>query len=316
MSAAYIDAFLEHLTDARGMSLRTAEAYAHDAVQFMDYLGDLWGPERAAEFRAVTYNVLRRYLAMLHQQHYERRSMARKLSSLRSFFGFLAARKLIDHNPAALIRSPKLDKSLPEFLYSREMEALLEEPDTSTALGARDRAILEFLYATGCRRSELVGLDLDRLDLSEGVARVIGKRDKERVVYFGEPGREALEAYLHGPRDELWERRHPAATQRRPQDAGAPTAVFLNRFGGRLSPRAINNLVAKYVLRAGASHHITPHKLRHTFATHMLDAGADLRTIQELLGHESLTSTEIYTHVSAAGLKRVYDSAHPLMGKH
>lgn len=306
MSAAYIDAFLEHLTNARGVSVRTAEAYAHDAVQFMDYLADLWGEDRAADFGQVTYNVLRRYLSTLHQQHYERRSMARKLSALRSFFGFLAARRLIGHNPAELIRSPKLDKSLPEFLYSAEMEALLAEPDTATAQGARDRAILEFLYATGCRRAELVGLDLGRLDLEEGTARVIGKRDKERIVYFGAPCAAALEMYLHGPREELLQQAKRVSEQ---------PAVFLNRFGGRLSGRSVSNLVEKYVLRVGASHHITPHKLRHTFATHMLDAGADLRTIQELLGHESLTSTEIYTHVSAAGLKRVYDEAHPLMGR-
>ena len=306
MSAAYIDAFLEHLTNARGVSAQTAEAYAHDAVQFMDYLADLWGEDRASDFGQVTYNVLRRYLSTLHQQHYERRSMARKLSALRSFFGFLAARKLTEHNPAELIRSPKLDKSLPEFLYSAEMEALLEEPDTATAQGARDRAILEFLYATGCRRAELVGLDLGRLDLDEGTARVIGKRDKERIVYCGAPCAAALEMYLHGPREELLQQAKRVSEQ---------PAVFLNRFGSRLSGRSVSNLVEKYVLRVGASHHITPHKLRHTFATHMLDAGADLRTIQELLGHESLTSTEIYTHVSAAGLKRVYDEAHPLMGR-
>jgi integrase/recombinase XerC len=325
MSAAYIDAFLEHLTAARGVSPKTAEAYAHDAVQFMDYLAGLWGPDRAADFASVTYTLLRRYLATLHQQHYQRRSMARKLSALRSFFGYLAARGLIEHNPAALIRSPKLEKNLPEFLYSREMEALLAEPDVTTAQGARDRAILEFLYATGCRRAELVGLNLQALDLEECLARVIGKRDKERIVYFGEPCREALQAYLGGPREEFLRtapRRPAGPPAGAPRRAASPLAahepqpaVFLNRFGGRLSSRSINNLVDKYVLRVGASHHITPHKLRHTFATHMLDAGADLRTIQELLGHESLTSTEIYTHVSSAQLKRVYDGAHPLMGK-
>jgi integrase/recombinase XerC len=210
------------------------------------------------------------------------------------------------------------------------MEALLEEPDASTALGARDRAILEFLYATGCRRAELVGLNLDSMNLEESTARVIGKRDKERIVYFGVPCRQALEMYLGGPREELLQyatrpRRPagpPAGTALRAggpahlRDGGAgEPALFLNRFGGRLSGKAVNNLVEKYVLRVGASHHITPHKLRHTFATHMLDAGADLRTIQELLGHESLTSTEIYTHVSTAGLKRVYDEAHPLVHK-
>jgi site-specific recombinase XerD len=183
------------------------------------------------------------------------------------------------------------------------MELLLAEPDVETTLGARDRAMLEFMYATGCRRAEIVGLDLDRLDLEERQARVIGKRDKERLVFFGDPCREALEGYLHGPREALLGNA---------QQPFGEKAVFLSRLGKRISPEAVNKLVEKYVLKVGASHHITPHKLRHTFATHMLDAGADLRTIQELLGHESLVSTEVYTHVSTAGLKRAYAAAHPL----
>ncbi|MEI6500848.1 MAG: tyrosine recombinase XerC, partial [Armatimonadota bacterium] len=273
MSSAYVDAFLEYLTNARGVSSNTAEAYAHDAVQFMDYLASLWGEERAADFGQVTYNLMRRYLASLHQQKYERRSMSRKLSSLRSFFGFLVGRWLIEHNPAALIRAPKLEKSLPEFLYSREMELLLAEPNLETTLGVRDRAILEFMYATGCRRAELVGLDLDCLNLEQLQARVIGKRDKERLVFFGEPCRDALQDYLSGPRETLLGNAEQPFGEK---------AVFLSRFGKRLNPSSVNKLVEKYVLRVGVSHHITPHKLRHTFATHMLDAGADLRTIQEL----------------------------------
>jgi integrase/recombinase XerC len=303
MSTAYVDAFLEYLTNARGVSPKTAEAYAHDAVQFMDYLASIWGEERAADFGQVTYNILRRYLASLHQQKYERRSMSRKLSSLRSFFGYLVGRGLIDHNPAALIRAPKLEKSLPEFLYNREMELLLAEPDVETTLGARDRAMLEFMYATGCRRAEIVGLDVEKLNLDDLQARVIGKRDKERIVYFGEPARDALRHYLGGVREEL------LGNAEKPFEEHA---LFLSRSGRRMGPATVNKVVEKYVLRVGASHHITPHKLRHTFATHMLDAGADLRTIQELLGHESLVSTEIYTHVSTASLKRVYAAAHPL----
>lgn len=303
MSTAYVDAFLEYLTDARGVSPKTAEAYAHDAVQFMDFLASVWGEERAADFGQVTYNILRRYLASLYQQKYERRSMSRKLSSLRSFFGFLVGRGLIEHNPAALIRAPKLEKSLPEFLYSREVELLLAEPDVEKPLGARDRAILEFMYATGCRRAEVVGLNVEGLSLDDLQARVIGKRDKERIVYFGEPCRDALRHYLGGVREVL------LGNAEKPFEEHA---LFLSRSGRRLGPATVNKLVEKYVLRVGASHHITPHKLRHTFATHMLDAGADLRTIQELLGHESLVSTEIYTHVSTAGLKRAYAAAHPL----
>lgn len=306
MSTAYVDTFLEYLTNARGVSPQTAEAYAHDAVQFMDYLASIWGEDRAADFGQVTYSILRRYLASLHQQKYERRSMSRKLSALRSFFGYLVGRGLIGHNPALLIRAPKLEKSLPEFLYTREIELLLAEPDAETTLGARDRAILEFMYATGCRRAEVVGLDVGRLDLESLQARVIGKRDKERIVYFGEPSRDALRHYLGGAREELLGNAEKPFGEH---------ALFLSRRGRRIGPGAVNKLVEKYVLRVGASHHITPHKLRHTFATHMLDAGADLRTIQELLGHESLVSTEIYTHVSTASLKRVYAAAHPLAKK-
>lgn len=303
MSIAYVDAYLEHLVAVRDVSPKTAEAYAGDAVQFMNFLGQMWGEARAADFGAVTYAIVRRYVAHLHQNRYQRRSVARKLSSLRSFFDFLVTRGLLDHNPAALVRAPKLEKNLPEFLYNKEMELLLAEPDVATPLGLRDRAILEFLYATGCRRAELVGLDVDALDLPSLTARVIGKRNKERIVCFGEPCRDVLEAYLGGARQEL------LGNAEKP--FGEP-AVFLSQRGTRLSAGQVNKLVEKHVLRVGASHRITPHKLRHTFATHLLDAGADLRTIQELLGHVSLTSTEIYTHVSAAGLKRVYDAAHPL----
>jgi len=306
MSSAYLDAYLEHLVQVRDVSPRTAEAYAGDAVQFMNFLAQTWGEARAADFGAVTYPIIRRYVAALHQARYERRSVARKLSSLRTFFDFLVARGLVKHNPAALVRAPKLEKNLPEFLYNEEMELLLAEPDVSTTLGLRDRALLEFLYASGCRRAEVVGLDLADLDLPGLTARVIGKRNKERVVCLGEPCREALAAYLGGAREELLGNA---------ENPFAETAVFLSRLGRRISPGQVNKIVEKYVLRVGASHRITPHKLRHTFATHLLDAGADLRTIQELLGHVSLTSTEIYTHVSAAGLKRVYNAAHPLAAK-
>lgn len=303
MSVAYVDAYLEYLTGVRDVSPRTAEAYAGDAVQFMNFLAATWGEERAGDFGAVTYGIVRRYVAHLHQAKYGRRSVARKLSSLRSFFDFLVTRELVKHNPAALVRAPRLEKNLPEFLYNKEMELLLAEPDVSDPLGLRDRAILEFLYATGCRRAELVGLDVEALDLAGMSARVIGKRNRERVVCFGEPCREVLEAYLGGAREALLGNA---------QKPFAEHAVFLSRLGKRISPGQVNKIVEKYVLKVGASHRITPHKLRHTFATHLLDAGADLRTIQELLGHASLTSTEIYTHVSAAGLARVYHGAHPL----
>lgn len=303
MSLYQVDAFLEYLTAVRGISPRTAEAYATDVLQFVDYLAEVWGEEQAGNFARVNYPLLRSYLARLYQARYNRLSMARKLSSLRTFFGFLQARQLVEHNPAALLRSPKKNEQLPEFLYSREMEMLLAEPDISTPLGLRDRALLEFFYATGCRRAEVVGLNLDQLDTHDCQARVIGKRDKERLVLFGEPCRDALNAYLEGARPVL---------MARAKDPGGEKAVFVSRLGRRFGLGTINQIVEKYVMRVGVSHHITPHKLRHTFATHLLDAGADLRTIQELLGHVDLTSTEIYTHTTTAGLKRAYQAAHPL----
>jgi integrase/recombinase XerC len=306
MSVAYVDAFLEHLVQVRDVSPKTAEAYAGDAVQFMNFLAATWGEDRAGDFGAVTYGIVRRYVAHLHQAKYGRRSVARKLSSLRSFFDFLVTRELVKHNPAALVRAPKLEKNLPEFLYNKEMELLLAEPDVGEPLGLRDRAMLEFLYATGCRRAELVGLNVADLDLPSLTTRVIGKRNKERIVCFGEPCRDVLEAYLGGAREGL--------LRNAEKPFGEP-AVFLSRLGRRISPGQVNKIVEKYVLKVGASHRITPHKLRHTFATHLLDAGADLRTIQELLGHVNLTSTEIYTHVSAAGLSRVYQAAHPLAAR-
>ena len=199
MSAAHVDAYLEYLTSGRGLSPATAQAYAVDVVQFMDYLAEIWGEQRAADFTSVTYPIIRHYMARLYNSGYQRRSMSRKLSAIRSFFAYLVSRELVSHNPASLVRSPKRDTNLPEFLYDREVTLLLDEPDINTPLGARDRALLEFFYATGCRRAEVVALDLAQVNLEKRRARVIGKRDREREVYFGEPCRDALRHYLEGP---------------------------------------------------------------------------------------------------------------------
>lgn len=303
MSAAYVDAFMRYLTDVRQVSHNTAEAYAHDAVQFMDFLADLWGEDRSADFEAVKYATIRQFIVHLHRQRYEKSSIGRKLAALRSFFRFLVAEELVAANPAELARSPKEDHLLPEFLYSREMEALLQAPDTSTLLGRRDRAIVEMLYATGMRRSELVGLKVDDIDLDEQRARVTGKGNRVREVYFGEPAGKALQAYLDHCRPELLRKR---------KKAGDEPVCFLSKSGRPLDASYLYTLVKKYVLQIGASPEITPHVLRHSFATDMLSGGADLRTVQELLGHESLRSTEIYTHVTTRRLKDVYSKAHPL----
>lgn len=303
MHEAYVDAFIVYMTNTRQVSAHTAEAYAHDAVQFMDFLSFIWGEDRAGDFEAVDYHTMRDYIAQLHQQKYEKRSIARKLTSLRSFFRFLVAEELVTSNPASLARLPKLDSVLPEFLYPQEMVALLSAPDTATDLGMRDRAILELFYATGVRRSELVNMRLPDFDMTNFTIRVTGKGNKQREVLFGELASVALEQYVDVARPRLLAHR---------VGGGDEQTVFLSKNGRPLDASYTYTLVQKYVMKAGVSSNISPHALRHSFATHMLDGGADLRTIQELLGHTSLRSTEIYTHVTTRRMKEVYGQTHPL----
>lgn len=303
MSAAYIDAFIEYLLNSRNVSADTAEAYAHDAVQFMDFLASIWGEQRAADFAAVDYRTIRDYVAHLHRLRYEKRSIARKVSALRSLFRFLVAEGLADANPATLARLPKLDEMLPQFLYPQEMAALLAAPSADDVLGCRDRAILELLYSTGMRRSEVVSVGVSDIDTERRQIRVMGKGRKQRDVLFGEPAWWALDDYLERARPDLLRKRNNG----RQEDT-----CFLSKSGRPLDAGYIYVLVHKYILQAGVSSDISPHAIRHSFATHMLDAGADLRTIQELLGHSSLSSTEVYTHVTLRRMKDVYASSHPL----
>ncbi len=285
------------------LSPRTVAEYAADIAQFCDYLAYLWGEKRAYDWTAVDYPVIRRYLVHLTQSQYSRSSIARKLAALRALFRYLVDTGRMQYNPAASTSLPRRRRRLPEVLYESEVEALLTAPDDNTPAGQRDRAILEVLYATGVRVSELVGLDLDDVDLQERQMRVLGKGGRERIVYFGQPAQEALRRYLQQGRKLLLQKgKKPAEEQ----------AVFLNKLGGRLSARSVQNIVRKYVLQTATSQYIHPHSLRHSFATHLLDHGADLRSIQELLGHKTVSTTEIYTHVSAQRLKEVYNSAHPL----
>jgi len=303
MPAAQLDAFTRYLDDVRSLSPRTVQEYAADINQFCDFLAHLWGEDRAYEWTSVDYPVIRRYLTHLTQAQYARTSIARKIAALRALFRYLVDSGQMQHNPAATAPLPRQGQRLPEVLYETEIEPLLAAPDDSTPQGQRDRAILELLYATGVRVSELVGLDLDSVDLQERQIRVIGKGNRERVVYFGEPAKEALGTYLQQGRTLLLQ-------NRKGQDD--EPAVFLNKSGRRLSARGVQNIVRKYVLQTATSQRIHPHSLRHTFATHLLDHGADLRSIQELLGHKNLGTTEIYTHVSTQRLKDAYKSAHPL----
>ncbi len=300
--SAWQDAFLRYLTDVRQLSPATAEAYAGDVNQFVDFLADLWGEERACDWAAVDYRTIRAFLADLARRRYSKATIARKLAALRSLFRFLLQEGVVQQNPAKIAPTPRQDAHLPEYLYVDEMEALLQAPDESTPLGQRDRAILETFYATGVRVSELVAMDVADLQLDEHQVRVIGKGNRERVVLMGTRAMQALRRYLSDGREQLL----------RASTSPADEALFLNKAGGRLSVRGVQQRINKYVLETAASSRITPHALRHTFATHMLDGGADLRSIQALLGHRSLSTVGIYTHLTTERMKQVYRSAHPL----
>jgi len=245
--------------------------------------------------------VIRDYLSWLTKTGVVKPSIARKLSAVRSFFRYLVREEVIGANPAELVSSPKLDKRLPEFLTIEETVRLLSAPNLSQPEGKRDRAFLELLYASGMRVSELEKLDLDDIDRETNEIRVLGKGSKERVVLMGLPAADALTRYLHEGRPEL----HAEAKKK-------TDAVFLNRYGERLPARRIQKILEEYARQLNIDKHIHPHLLRHTFATHMLDGGADLRVVQELLGHSQLATTQIYTHVSKAQARKIYLAAHPM----
>ncbi len=244
-------------------------------------------------------HLLRDYLSYLVEQGLVKASIARKLSAIRSFYRYLVREEILPLNPLQDASSPKLDKRLPSFLSIDEVTRLLETPDSTTPKGQRDRAFMELLYASGLRVSELVGLDIEQIDLESHEIRVWGKGSKERMVLMGEPAARALGAYLNDGRTWLTGNKRSSA-------------VFLNRDGGRLTERSIQKILQKYAGSAGIGKRVHPHMIRHTFATHLLDGGADLRVVQELLGHTSLSSTQIYTHVSKSQAKKVYLAAHPM----
>ncbi|MFQ6014999.1 MAG: tyrosine recombinase XerC [Anaerolineae bacterium] len=298
-----LDRYMTYLIAEKNASPYTVRNYRQEIQQFFDFL-EMEGIQGWPE---VDRQVLRRYLIWLRGQGYVKASMARKLSEVRSFARYLVREGILETNPLAPVSSPKLPRRLPIFLDHSQVEALLGSPDTSKPLGQRDRAILEMLYASGVRVSELVAMDVGDLNLSLGEARVWGKGAKERVVLLGRPAVHALRRYLQDGRGKLVGK--PCG--RAPQDKKTTNALFLNRFGGRLSVRAVAMILNKQAKRAGLGKRVTPHMLRHTFATHLLDGGADLRVVQDLLGHESLTATQVYTHVSQSQTREVYLKSHP-----
>ncbi len=310
--AGWIEKYLDYLRFQRNASPHTIRNYASDLEQFLHYLThDKEGEKRPEpELAQIDNLTIREFLGMLYQKRNKKSSVARKLATIRSFMKFLSGRGAIENNPARCVVSPKRESRLPDYLAVESVVSLIESPDTGTDLGKRDRAILELLYAAGIRVGELVRLNLGDLSLDEGLVRVLGKGSKERIVPFGERARESLETYLIVRGNRLRGNSMTRSDARHPEG----DAVFLNVRGGRLTARSVWNIVDRYVGQLAQRLRVHPHTLRHTFATHMLNAGADLRTIQELLGHESLSTTQKYTHVSVERLIKIYESCHPRAG--
>ncbi len=281
----YLNKFLTYLQVEKNYSDHTVLNYRLDLQEFAQFLDK-------TPLEDVGYPDLRRFLARMRTHNLKPRSVARKLSSLRSFFKYLQREKVINSNPAKLLVTPKLDKPLPHFMSEAEAVTLIEAPKTDKISSLRDRAIFEMLYSTGIRVSELVGLNVEDIDFFSNVTRVRGKGKKERIVPVGDKALHAVKEYLE---------HRPVESQ----------IVFLNKNGTRLGSRSVCNIINKHVLKEAMAQHVTPHMFRHSFATHLLNNGADLRSVQELLGHVNLSTTQIYTHLTTEKLKSVYDKAHP-----
>lgn len=294
-----IEAFLAYLKFEKNYSPHTLKNYRRDLEEFQRYLAPQQREDVAPGL--IDHITLRDFLGHLYRKGNAKTSVARKLAALRSLFRYLYREGKIPANPARLVQTPRLSQENPRFLSLPEVETLLELPDPQSLKGVRDRAILELLYASGLRVSELAGLNLEDVLLAQRLVKVRGKGRKERIVPFGEKAQQSLQTYL-SRRGELLQRR-PAAAE--------PNALFLNLRGGRLSARSVQRGLDEYVRKGALLLDVHPHLFRHSFATHLLNNGADLRAIQELLGHASLSTTQKYTHLSIEELARVYRSAHP-----
>jgi tyrosine recombinase XerC len=282
----YVEKFIRFLEIEKNCSKHTIRNYRADIEQFTEFAGE-------SSPRAVTHMHLRRFLSVLRDDSSSRRTIARKLAAIRSFFKFLYRQKYIDRNPAGSVFTPKSPRTLPEFMDVESTVKLVTSPPTGTLLGKRDRAILEVLYSTGIRVAELTGLNRRDVDFIGSTIKVRGKGRKERSGPVGEAAVKALRHYMEETPD------------------GAEKAVFLNKNGSRLTDRSVRRMVEKYVRISSIEQKISPHSLRHCFATHLLDNGADLRTVQELLGHKNISTTQIYTHMSSRRLREIYTKSHP-----
>ncbi|MDP2921732.1 MAG: tyrosine recombinase XerC [Candidatus Omnitrophota bacterium] len=285
----FIHKFINYLEIEKNYSPHTVTNYKIDLREFSESIKD-------KPIEQVNHLDVRLFLARMKERNFSKRSVARKMACIRSFFKFLYREGLIKTNPSASLLTPKIEKKLPLFLNTDDIVKLLESPDPSDHIGLRDRAILETLYSTGIRVSELVGLNKDDIDFISGVLKVYGKGKKERLVPVGDKALRAIRAYFE---------------KIGVSEINESKPVFLNKSKRRVSDRAVRRIVDKYIHRASLNENISPHSLRHSFATHMLDRGADLRSVQELLGHANLSTTQIYTHVTTDRLKSIYDKVHP-----
>ncbi len=292
-----ISRFLRYMQVERNAADLTVKSYREDLSSLSDYLSESYGQSPAPS--EITPLDLRGYVAALHEAGYARSSVSRRLASLRSFFRFAQREGLCANNPAKPLRNPRRERKLPHFLSSGDVARLLEAPPADDPMGLRDRAILETMYSAGLRVSELVGMNDGDMDLAEGLVRIRGKGRRERLSPLGTFAVRALQRWLKV--------RELAASE----PIGAEAPVFLNKFGRRLTTRSVARMLEKYLKQTGLDLRTSPHTLRHSFATHLLDRGADIRSVQELLGHKSLVTTQIYTHVSTAGLREAYEKAHP-----
>jgi integrase/recombinase XerC len=313
-----LEEFLEHLRLNENASVNTVRAYDSDLTQFLAFLAEKAGRRRAELTPAdFTHQSIREFMTDLHKRGNSRASAARKLAAIRTFGRYLRREGVLDGDPASLVGTPKREVRLPAHLGEAEMTRLLEMPDISAPLGRRDRAILELFYASGLRLSELVGLDLEDVNLSSRVVRVLGKGGKQRIVPFNHAAESAVRAWLRdreayrGSELSLDADRRGSTSGRPRRQRSTREPLFLNYQGGRLSTRSVDRLVRKYVAACSTRFGISPHALRHSFATHLLERGADLRAIQELLGHARLSTTQRYTHLNAAQLLDTYRKAHP-----
>jgi integrase/recombinase XerC len=290
--------FLRHLGLEKNASAHTVKSYREDLTQALEFFRTRLGSESPRPAQLTT-RLLRAHLAWLHEQGYARSTIARRLAAVRSWCRFLCRQGVLPSNPADGLRGPRQEKKLPHFIGRAEMLRLLEAPPADTPLGRRDRALLETLYSAGLRVSELTGLDVADLDLDGGMATVRGKGKRERLAMLGPQAVEAVQRWL------------PQRVALAGPRAESLPALFLNKNGTRLSSRSVGRLLEKYLRQAGLDPRASPHTLRHSFATHLLDAGADIRSVQELLGHRSLGTTQIYTHVTTQRLRDSYHKAHP-----